>query len=396
MKKIIVFLILTFFLILITLFFGGFISVILLFRGEKSNLINLYLIAYIAFTSTIIISLWIKDFVKKTRYIPIVIIIIPLIIVCTNKIIKLIDKKIPTLNEQSIDLRYYEPFNNQDTLAKVNNSTLKLDGILPRLDCSTALYPVLSAFLQATYPNNKYDPYSHESLFRQTDTRRAYERLIKGEVDIILVSPPSKTQLEDMAKQGIELNLTPIGKEAFVFFVNSKNPIDTLTVQQIQDIYSGKITNWKDVGGHNEKIRAFQRPKDSGSQTALEKMMNNKELIEAPTEDIPSSMGGIIEKTANYKNYANAIGFSFRYFSTEMIKNNLIKFIKLNGVYPDKETIISGEYPMSSDFYAVTINGNETDNINKFIEWMQSSQGQHIVEETGYVALTPSEKKIKK
>ncbi len=71
--------------------------------------------------------------------------------------------------------------------------------------------------------------------------------------------------------QGLTFHMIPIGREAFVFFVNHKNTVENLTLGQVQQIYAGKITNWQEVGGKNDAIRAFQRPADSGSQTALEK-----------------------------------------------------------------------------------------------------------------------------
>ncbi|WP_279401693.1 substrate-binding domain-containing protein [Piscibacillus salipiscarius] len=67
------------------------------------------------------------------------------------------------------------------------------------------------------------------------------------------------------------LNMTPIGREAFVFFVHADNPVDSLKVEEIQGIYSGNITNWKEVGGEDVEIRAFQRPEGSGSQTMLKR-----------------------------------------------------------------------------------------------------------------------------
>lgn len=182
--------------------------------------------------------------------------------------------------------------------------------------------------------------------------------------------------------RGVELKLTPIGKEAFVFFVNSRNTVNGLTTAQIQDIYSGKITNWKELGGKNAKIRAFQRPENSGSQTMLQKLMKDKNLMTPPREDVVSGMGGIIERTASYRNYKNAIGYSFLFFATEMIKNNEIKLLEVDGIKPDRDTIASGKYPLASDFYAVTAN-SDNPNVDRFIEWILSEQGQYLVEKTG-------------
>ena len=122
-----------------------------------------------------------------------------------------------------------------------------------------------------------------------------------------------------------------IGKEAFVFFVNSKNSLDNLSVDEVVKIYSGKITNYKEVGGKNAKILAFQRDKNSGSQTMLEKIMAGKKLMQAPATNVVGDMVGIVKSVGTYKNYKNALGFSFFYFTKEMVKNSDIKLLKING-----------------------------------------------------------------
>jgi phosphate transport system substrate-binding protein len=156
-------------------------------------------------------------------------------------------------------------------------------------------------------------------------------------------------------------------------------------MEQIQAIYSGKITNWRQLGGKNEEIRAFQRPEGSGSQSALINVMGDVPLMEPPSEDIVSAMGGIITETTNYQNRTNAIGFSFRHFSQNMVENGKIKYIAINGMTPSKENIQNDSYPIVAPLYAVTTSGNTNPHVEGFINWMLSEQGQYIVEQTGYV-----------
>jgi phosphate transport system substrate-binding protein len=217
---------------------------------------------------------------------------------------------------------------------------------------------------------------------------------MNGQVDMIFAAGPSEAQLKAAETAGVTLHLTPVGREAFVFFVNSKNPVENLTVEQIQGIYSGEITNWKHLGGRLQRIRPFQRAENSGSQTSLQKLMKGKALMEPEMEDRIAGMGGIITEVASYRNHSNAIGFSFRYYATEMIKNGDIRLLALNGVEPTKETIRDGSYPIASEFYAVTASPigeeapQESDEVMAgFLEWVLSEQGQQIIEETGYVAL---------
>jgi phosphate transport system substrate-binding protein len=170
-----------------------------------------------------------------------------------------------------------------------------------------------------------------------TNTDGAYRCLITGETDIIFVAGPSEGQIQMAKDAGVELTLTPIGREAFVFFVNTRNPVNGLSISDIKRIYSGEITNWRELDGQNTKIRAFQRPENSGSQTALIGFMDDTPLMNPPSEDVATGMGDIINRVSAYRNYDNAIGYSFLFFVTEMVNDNKIKLLELNGVAPTRE-----------------------------------------------------------
>ena len=307
---------------------------------------------------------------------------------------------LPTVDDRQLLIHQYVPFEpNTKALYLAEDSTLHLtagDILSLRLDGATALYPVYAAFVQATFPEGDYPLYTGSGYGRVacSGTIDAYQRLIHGETDIIFAAAPSQAQLDDAEAAGMELHLTPIGNEAFVFFVNSKNPVTRLTVEQVREIYSGAITNWSQVGGRHQSIRPFQRAENSGSQSALQRLMGDLPLIEPEEEDRIAGMGGIIREVASYRNYRNAIGFSFRYYAAEMVRNGDIRLLALNGIAPTKETIRDGTYPISSHFYAVTAapmgepapeEQNET--MAAFLEWILSPQGQALIEKTGYVGL---------
>ena len=123
--------------------------------------------------------------------------------------------------------------------------------------------------------------------------------------------------------------------------------------------------------------------------------MGDIPIIEPEERDRIAGMGGIIREVASYKNYDNAIGFSFRFYSTEMVKNGDIRLLALDGVEPAKETIRDGSYPVSNNFYAVTAAPvgepapQETDGaIKDLLDWILSEEGQKLVEKTGYVSLS--------
>lgn len=302
---------------------------------------------------------------------------------------------LPTVDDRSLMLLDYQPFSRDNQLVTLDEPAdfqLETPWAL-RLDGATALYPVYAAFAQAVFPeSDDYVPF--HSTVECNGTIDAYQRLINGEVDMIFAAAPSQAQLEAAEHAGMELHMTPIGSEAFVFFVNNKNPVTGLTVEQVRGIYTGAITNWSQVGGRRQSIRPFQRAENSGSQSALQRLMGDLPLIEPEEEDRVAGMGGIIREVASYRNYRNAIGFSFRYYATEMVRNGDIRLLALDGVEPTKETIRDSTYPISSYFYAVTAapigkpapeERNET--MAAFLNWILSPQGQTLVEETGYVGL---------
>jgi len=293
------------------------------------------------------------------------------------------DRSILRVREGGVNLNLYAPYAENTRAVDLDTlSTLSLGTNLPLLDGATALYPLYSAFAQAVYPKKTYNLYNSEVACN--NTIRAYEKLINKTVDIIFVAPPSEEQLNIAKKAGVSFLYTPIGMEAFVFFVNSHNPVNDLTIEQLQDIYSGEITNWKELGGKDEAIRAFQRNKNSGSQTAFIHFMQEKTIVKPPMEDVVGGMGGIVSQTADYANYGNSIGFSFRFYVNEMVQNKEVKILKINGVYPDLETIKSGTYPLASSFFAVTLADNDKPNVSKFLNWIVSEQGQYLVKKTGY------------
>jgi len=188
----------------------------------------------------------------------------------------------------------------------------------------------------------------------------------------------------DAAAKGVEFELTPFGREAFVFIVNQSNPLESITVDQIRDIYSGKTTAWDALGISGlGGIMAYQRPENSGSQTALQKLMGDVPLMKAPEGVVAWDMGDIIE-TIEYRNLPNAIGYTFRFFCSELV-NNDVKMLSVNGVAPTVENIRNGTYPITSTLYAVTRKGDENPNTAAFLEWIQSPQGMELVEKSGYV-----------
>ena len=305
----------------------------------------------------------------------------------------------------NIKIHEYLPYMENTKIVKLENASLKLENNLPILDGAAAVFPVYSSFVYAVYPKGTkidekmaaynvyyeemgvYDHVGQNTPFQYNNTTFGYQALAKKETDIFFGAYPSKEQIKYAEENGTEFEFTQIGTEAFVFFVNKNNPISNLTTQQIKDIYSGKITNWKEVGGKNEEIVAFQRNEGSGSQSMLERFMGDTPIMNAPVDQRNDFMSGIIEEVADYKNKSSSIGFSFRYYVEGIIQNPDIKMISIDGVAPTVENIKNGTYPITTPLYAVSYKDNPNPNVQILLDWILSAEGQKIIENTGYVGV---------
>lgn len=287
---------------------------------------------------------------------------------------------IPTVGENDM-LYKYKPGTENTELAILDEAAeISFTSDFPKMDGATALYPIYAAFANAAgYVD--YDEY-----VQCNKTSSAYENIVNGVKDIIFIAEPSEEQKQYAAENNVELIYTPIGREAFVFFVNSKNPLEDISLEDIRKIYSGEITNWEELNVRNlGEIKAFQRNEGSGSQSALIRLMEGREIIEAP-ETVINDMGGIIKKAADYKNFKNAIGYSFRFYANEMVQNDQIKLLSIDGAKPDIDNIENNTYPIASDFYAV-IRSDASENTKKLLDWILSGQGQTLIRKTGYTPI---------
>ncbi len=257
----------------------------------------------------------------------------------------------------------------------------------PRVDASLATQPLTNAFIK-----NFTGKDVNEEDLNYTNTHPGYVKLINGEADLIVVTEPSEEELNLAKEKGVELEVIPVVKEGFVFYVNGQNKVDNLTLEQIQKIYTGEITNWSEVGGDDEKIIPYQRPTNSGSQTGMLSLVMKDKKIMDPVKNIIETMEGIIKVVADYNNGKDSIGYSYYYYATTMydkIDSSVaqgIKLIGVNGVKPSYDTIKDGSYPIQTAYYIV-INKNEPENSNtrKLVNAMLSERGQNVAKEAGYV-----------
>lgn len=272
---------------------------------------------------------------------------------------------------------------------EITNEKLYEMGNYPKVDASLATQPLTDAFAK----NFIGEEVLAENVINYSNTHPAYIKLINDEVDLIVVTEPSEEELQLAKDKGVELEVIPVVKEGFVFYVNSNNTVENLTTEQIQKIYTGEITNWKEVGGADEDIIPYQRPVNSGSQTGmLSLVMKNLKLMDAPKENLIDTMEEIINLVSSYKNGKNSIGYSYYYYATTMFQTidetvaSNIKLLGIDGVKPNNQTMKDSSYPFTTAYYIVINKADDENSASRILaNQMLSARGQKVAEEAGYV-----------
>jgi phosphate transport system substrate-binding protein len=252
---------------------------------------------------------------------------------------------------------------------------------MPRIDGSTANIPLISAVRSVLLG------IAREDNIAVLGTDSAYVSLIDGKTDILLVYAPAQASLDYAQKKNVKLEMLPIGKDALVFLVNKKNTLTNLTEKQIVDIYSGKITNWKDVDGKDAVIIPYQRQLLSGSQTMMDKLvMKGTKMMDAPSTYYIGAMNSLVDAVAVYDGAENAIGYNVYYYVSTMKLDENIRLLSVGGVAPSTKSIASGAYPFVNDFYVVIRADAPKDSPQRILfNWIQSKDGQALVAHEGYV-----------
>lgn len=285
-----------------------------------------------------------------------------------------------TLVDTDIDVKPIESDKTDETFIFTQENYPKMGGSLANLPLGEAV--------TATVLGIDRDKASDLIKFEGSTTDN-YKALVDGEFDILIAYEMSEEAVEYVADKNVELEMTAIGTDALVFICSLENTVDSLTSDSIKEIYKGNITNWSDVGGTDHPIIAYQRNKDSGSQTLFDKLINlGDELADAPADTKIGSMIGLLQAVADYDNSADALGYTVYYYLTNMEEDklNTSKLLAVDGVAPTNETIASGEYPYTNDFYVV-IRKDAAENSPERIlyNWIISDQGKALARRENYV-----------
>lgn len=257
---------------------------------------------------------------------------------------------------------------------------------LPRLDGSTSTAPLAQAVCSVLLGESRDEV---ADLVQFSKTTAAYYNLMGGGADLLIVGEPNEEVLAEKETSGFQWEQAAFATDAFVFVVNEDNPVDSITVDQARQIYTGEITNWKELGGADQEIIPFQRNSEAGSQALMEKLvMEGQPMMEAPTGYIVGTMGQLMEAVKSYDNSPGAIGYSVYYYAEEMKMAQGLKLLSLNGVEPNPETIRTETYPLINPKYVVLPADAGEDAPNRILfQWLLSEEGQRLVAHEGYVSV---------
>jgi phosphate transport system substrate-binding protein len=231
------------------------------------------------------------------------------------------------------------------------------------------------------------------SSIRHNGTHGAYTSLIEGSADFILVARvPSEDELTVAQVNGVALDVQPVALDAFVFLVNSDNPVDNLALENIRDIYTGRIAYWTEleVGGERsdgagQEIHTYQRNRNSGSQELMETLV----MQGVPMKDSPDMM--LVSMTGPINAISEdpwGIGYSVYYYAVSIFPSEFVKLIGVDGVVPTSDSIADRSYPLTTEVYAVIREGMSQDSTAVLLrDWLLTEEGQEVVAESGYLPI---------
>jgi phosphate transport system substrate-binding protein len=212
--------------------------------------------------------------------------------------------------------------------------------------------------------------------------------LINGTVDLAQSSRPMKDKEKADAEKnrGAKLNETPVALDALAVFVNASNPVSELTLEQIASIYTGKATNWNQVGGPNATIVIYGRENNSGTYEYFKEHVLQKADF-APRVQTLSGTAAVINAVGSD---ANGIGYGGIAYAKEVKAIAVKKDAATPGVEPKEENVANGTYPVSRNLYFYWL-ANSRPELEQFVQWAITPEGQAVVENVGYYPLATTE-----
>ncbi|MHB8077327.1 PstS family phosphate ABC transporter substrate-binding protein [Desulfosporosinus fructosivorans] len=261
----------------------------------------------------------------------------------------------------------------------------------PKIDGSTSTLPIVRAINEAMYLSMENDDYPQTA----SKTVPSYQRLINGEVDMIIVPYASSDVLATAAEVGIRLEFVPIALEALIFITPVDNTTENITMEQVRSIYLNYgIANWSVLGGPPRELVPICRNSDSGSQSQMDNLVLHDEEMHSDIQKnyVQLTMEGMLELVAFYHNggldskptNSYALGYTLYTYLKNMADvtgiDSYLKMLAFEGVTPSVESIADGSYQLTDGYYAVIRSDlAKAHSARSVINWLQSDAGATVI-----------------
>ena len=245
------------------------------------------------------------------------------------------------------------------------------------VDGSTTVGPIAKAFAEYFMSKNP----GVNITVGESGSGNGAKSLVNGMCDVATMSRFMKNEeFKAAVAKGVYPVGTVVAIDGLAIVVHPSSPVQGLTIEQIRNIYTGRITNWKEVGGPNVAIVVISRDTNSGTYESFESLVMNKQKISDKAEYVGSS-GAIRARVQSTPAAIGYVGLGF--------VDKTVKALKVNGVVPDNATVISGEYPIARPLFMFT-NGvpKPGSKLYSFLNLYLTQKGQQIIEEIGFVPVT--------
>jgi len=243
------------------------------------------------------------------------------------------------------------------------------------VDGSTTVGPIAKAF--AEYYMGKHKDVN--ITVSESGSGNGAKSLINAACDVATMSRPMKNSEKKAAQDAGVLAIEHIvAMDGIAMIVHPSNPRGDLTMDQIRDIYTGKITNWKELGGQDQKIVVISRDTNSGTYETFESMVLKGDKLKSGAEYVGSN-GAIRQRVMSTEAAIGYVGLAF----TEGVKA-----LQVNGIVPTPETVTGKTYPIARPLFMYT-NGRPKEGtaLYDFVNLSNTAEGKKIIDDTGFVSL---------
>jgi phosphate transport system substrate-binding protein len=245
------------------------------------------------------------------------------------------------------------------------------------IDGSTTVGPIAKAFAEYYMSMNK----DVNVTVSESGSGNGAKSLINGMCDI---ADMSRFMKDSEFKAAVGKGRMPVANvvavDGLAVIVHPSNPVKGLTIEQVRSIYTGQVTNWKQLGGPDVTIVMISRDTNSGTYETFESLVLNKEKIYETAEYVGSN-GAVRQRVQSTPAAIGYVGLGF--------VDRSVKALEINGIYPDQNTVSSGIYPIARPLFMFTDGYPKLgSHLYRFITLYLTPKGQEIIEEIGFVPVT--------